>query len=684
MSCLPIAWAIAIVVDESHEPIDDSDDWGTGEIVAGIRAYQWGWEYSFPKNLGFGYHIPPTYVPVTGNSLKYSAYNSPNAASDKIWKSMRSSNLTGWTSAAAHTILYPTDNLKVLNFIDFNSIGASTIKASYAFRTIQFSTKLNQHELFNTVSDLSLRHTKINNLYLNDLILQDTSTYRINRQSNYTSLKSVLNNTSTCLDNKSVCEVLSYNFGVNSKSEEVTKSSTLTSNLIDYNPKLTVLIGIFTSIQETLSVIGGILHREPAEAAYGSAFSEAPLKPFKQTLFTSIPDRNSAWLYGPNDNLFLIQRLLFFWGIELSDTSYYAGLREERHLDWPIEAPLKPFKQTLFTSIPDRNSAWLYGPNDNLFLIQRLLFFWGIELSDTSYYAGLREERHLDWLDKNVKKAAALQVSKEKLDQRILNLKRDLASHASKEGRWKEGAALSVEKEELRQRALTLKRDVALHTTKARRWGRDQYVWKEVAIPPVGKGKAAALLEEKQKAAALLDKRIPVKRGWRAAALLEEKQKAAALLEEKQKAAALLEEKEKAAALLDKKEKATAVLDKKIKKVEQELYLLRKAAAVLEEEEEKAAALRLKKWLRKIERAQCVKKVAASPVEKEKASASPVKKGKAAASPVEESLTGRERRKLLKKLKKLEREQCFKRVLVLRGDEGTYTVSFWDDDCSDR
>jgi hypothetical protein len=170
-----------------------------------------------------------------------------------------------------------------------------------------------------------------------------------------------------------------------------------------------------------------------------------------------------------------------------------------------------------------------------------------------------------------------------------------LASHASKEGRWKEGAALSVEKEELRQRALTLKRDVALHTTKARRWGRDQYVWKEVAIPPVGKGKAAALLEEKQKAAALLDKRIPVKRGWRAAALLEEKQKAAALLEEKQKAAALLEEKEKAAALLDKKEKATAVLDKKIKKVEQELYLLRKAAAVLEEEEEKAAALRLKK-----------------------------------------------------------------------------------------
>jgi hypothetical protein len=366
MSCIPIAWAIAIVVDESHEPIDDSDDWGTGEIVAGIRAYQWGWEYSFPKNLGFGYHIPPTYVPATGNSLKYSAYNSPNAASDKIWKSMRSSNLTGWTSAAAHTILYPTDNLKVLNFIDFNSIGASTIKASYAFRTIQFSTKLNQHELFNTVSDLSLRHTKINNLYLNDLILQDTSTYRINRQSNYTSLKSVLNNTSTCLDNKSVGKVLSYNFGVNSKSGEVTKSSTLTGNLIDYNPKdkLSMIRGVLTSIQETLSVIGGILHREPAEA--GSRFSQP--RPVPRTRWDH--DRyHTDWSYAKyalnmpkyfeqvltifqednkfvnnNDHLSWIQGCLFLYSLPLSTAHYNVGIqaviqeRREAQEDAAVEA----------------------------------------------------------------------------------------------------------------------------------------------------------------------------------------------------------------------------------------------------------------------------------------------------------------------------------------------------------
>jgi hypothetical protein len=128
---------------------------------------------------------------------------------------MRTSTST--TSNAAHTIISPIDNNKVLNFINFNTIGSRTLNRTNSFRTLQIASKTNQQNLFNTPSDLSLKYTKLNNLYLNDLVLQDTFTPQTSRTLTYSSAKTSLNSTNSYLDKKSVDKLLSYNFNKNKK-----------------------------------------------------------------------------------------------------------------------------------------------------------------------------------------------------------------------------------------------------------------------------------------------------------------------------------------------------------------------------------------------------------------------------------------------------------------------------------
>jgi hypothetical protein len=40
-------------------------------MVMGIRAYQWGWEYYYPRDLDLTYDSRPAYAVFLGHSLKY-------------------------------------------------------------------------------------------------------------------------------------------------------------------------------------------------------------------------------------------------------------------------------------------------------------------------------------------------------------------------------------------------------------------------------------------------------------------------------------------------------------------------------------------------------------------------------------------------------------------------------------
>lgn len=48
---VPVSWAASIIIHESTDAIEISDGFGSSEMAVGIRAYQWGWEYYYPKSL---------------------------------------------------------------------------------------------------------------------------------------------------------------------------------------------------------------------------------------------------------------------------------------------------------------------------------------------------------------------------------------------------------------------------------------------------------------------------------------------------------------------------------------------------------------------------------------------------------------------------------------------------------
>ena len=73
---VPTGWAISIIVTETTDATDLNDGFGTGEIIVGVRAYQWGWEYFYPKSIDLGYNVRPGYSSFVGNSIKYNSSSS--------------------------------------------------------------------------------------------------------------------------------------------------------------------------------------------------------------------------------------------------------------------------------------------------------------------------------------------------------------------------------------------------------------------------------------------------------------------------------------------------------------------------------------------------------------------------------------------------------------------------------
>jgi hypothetical protein len=125
---------------------------------------------------------------------------------------MRSKNLTSTTASPTHALLSPIDNKKILNFINFNNLGSNTLTASNAFKKIQQASKVNNHELFNLHSDEIVKYNKLQNLFFNDLNIQTSYLYGSQRQQTYSASLALKNNFTLNLDNKSVSQILNYNF----------------------------------------------------------------------------------------------------------------------------------------------------------------------------------------------------------------------------------------------------------------------------------------------------------------------------------------------------------------------------------------------------------------------------------------------------------------------------------------
>jgi hypothetical protein len=117
--------------------------------------------------------------------------------------------------------------------MNLDNVGLSTVKDSTAFKKIQFFSKTNPNSLFNIKSDFQNSFTKLSTYYNNDLDLNSSYTYGMDRQHNYMSLAATLPSFSTLLDNNSVDKFFSYNFNNTSVNKS---TSNLDLNRLNYNP----------------------------------------------------------------------------------------------------------------------------------------------------------------------------------------------------------------------------------------------------------------------------------------------------------------------------------------------------------------------------------------------------------------------------------------------------------------
>jgi heme/copper-type cytochrome/quinol oxidase subunit 2 len=327
---VPVSWATAIIITETVDAADYYDGFSTGEIVIGIRAYQWGWEYFYPKSIDLNYNVNPSYSAVVGNSLKYFNSSSNSLKSNTLWKYHQNNKNSNMSSTPAHVVLTPSDNSNIVNFMDLDNIGISTVKDSTAFKKIQFFSKTNPTNLFNVKSDFQNSFEKVNSFFLNDLDFNQSYTYGMDRQHTYTSTYSTLPMFSSLMDKHSVGKFFNYNFGkyfntstfntsnlnrlsyeFNSVSTEYSRDALLSNYQKLLPTKFSSLTNLDFSFYLQLPNIFNIINAENDSKQYSNSFKFLlnPKHKKKTTqnlnyLYTNINNENSTSQITDPTNLF--------------------------------------------------------------------------------------------------------------------------------------------------------------------------------------------------------------------------------------------------------------------------------------------------------------------------------------------------------------------------------------------
>lgn len=243
---VPVTWAISIIVSESTDATDYYDGFGTGELIVGVRAFQWGWEYYYPKSLDLNYSIRPNYSTFVGNSLKYNSATERTLNSNNIWKFYQNKSQDAIITPA-HLLVLPLDNSSMLNFMDFDTIGSTTLRESEAFKKIRMYSKVYTTNLVHSSSNLTNKYNKLNALFFNENELTNSLNYGLKRQFNLTASDATTSIYSTFLDQKSMDKFLTFTLHQNIKNNE--------TNLFDKDLNLWSKINNNTNTASALNTI---------------------------------------------------------------------------------------------------------------------------------------------------------------------------------------------------------------------------------------------------------------------------------------------------------------------------------------------------------------------------------------------------------------------------------------------
>lgn len=103
---VPVSWAASIIIHESTDAIEFSDGFGTSEMAIGIRAYQWGWEYYYPKDMDLKFYNTKSLL--IGNTSYNFLANSNTSTNNQFKSNLLTSDISNPSNLSA-TLLFLKD-----------------------------------------------------------------------------------------------------------------------------------------------------------------------------------------------------------------------------------------------------------------------------------------------------------------------------------------------------------------------------------------------------------------------------------------------------------------------------------------------------------------------------------------------------------------------------------------------
>nr|YP_011027882.1 cytochrome c oxidase subunit 2 [Euplotes vannus]UPM52092.1 cytochrome c oxidase subunit 2 [Euplotes vannus] len=150
---VPVSWAASIIIHESTDAIEFADGFGSTDVAIGIRAYQWGWEYYYPKGLNLTNQLNDTNF--LGNSL-----SSTSALVDDSLSTFKAASINSdyaMFTLSAHTagLLSLTSSKNTTTLADYN-FGGNKLIARYATNLIDTNICADADQVFTSAADANL------------------------------------------------------------------------------------------------------------------------------------------------------------------------------------------------------------------------------------------------------------------------------------------------------------------------------------------------------------------------------------------------------------------------------------------------------------------------------------------------------------------------------------------------
>jgi len=109
-------------------------------------------------------------------------------------------------------LLLPIDNYKILNFLNFNDIGANGINESVAFKRSRAFSKITRTDSIPLLQTFSSKYKNLTLAYTDDYVFSDSHLYGLRRQHNFISSKATSANFPTFFSFKNVNKLIDINF----------------------------------------------------------------------------------------------------------------------------------------------------------------------------------------------------------------------------------------------------------------------------------------------------------------------------------------------------------------------------------------------------------------------------------------------------------------------------------------